>query len=121
MFYQLREFLAHVQRVSSRVARICWERCGKTGTPGGITEVVPKEGEVIKNETVRLTDADSIARLPGKPPVRSHSTVHSSFKKILLKCVCMLCRVLMFPSVHAKRDYHRSVFWKTCVFQRKLS
>lgn len=40
---------------------------------------------IIKNETVRLNDADSIARLPGKPPVRSHSTMHSSLREILLE------------------------------------
>lgn len=62
---------------------------------GEIKELVPKEGEVIKKEAARLNDADSIARLPGKLQVRSHSTMRLSLKEILLKlyvhdvaCVC---------------------------------
>lgn len=59
-----------------------WE----TSRVGEIKEAIPKEGEVIKKkEAVRLNNADSIAKPAGELWVRTHSTMHLSLKKALLK------------------------------------
>lgn len=90
LFYQLREFLAHVRRVSGKMARICWERGGKTGTLGEITEVVSKEGEVIKNETARPNDADSIAWQAPSQESFNHAFI---IKEDSTRTACAWCAV----------------------------